>query len=159
MAGGDAVPVRSCWNGIVAMRADPFVSAFTRLRFRAAPDSLARHHVEGSECCLIHADNPLSTSLGVFLNPRVRVAYDRPTYEALHPGGGAAWVSPWGLFWGTWLNRVLGWASPLQGYVAQKWVKATVGRWEAQDTLNYEPGGFCLVDEMQVLVFNGWQHV
>ncbi|OAQ97990.1 hypothetical protein LLEC1_03544 [Akanthomyces lecanii] len=61
----DAVPVTSCWNGIVVMPADPFVSP-TKLRFRGIPDSLALQHLEGSECCLIHADNPLSKTLGAW---------------------------------------------------------------------------------------------
>ncbi|EFY90951.1 polysaccharide export protein (CAP59) [Metarhizium acridum CQMa 102] len=57
-------------NGVV-MPAEPFVSS-TKLRFRGVPDSLANYHLEGSECCLIHADNPLSRTLGVYLNPKVK---------------------------------------------------------------------------------------
>ena len=65
------VPVKSCWNGIVVFQADPFYKS-PPLSFRGIPDSLAVHHLEGSECCLIHADNELSTVKGVWLNPNVR---------------------------------------------------------------------------------------
>src|SRR5438270_8111059 len=50
------VPIKSCWNGIVVFQADPFYRD-PPLSFRGIPDSLAIHHLEGSECCLIHADN------------------------------------------------------------------------------------------------------
>lgn len=55
----------------VAMDASAFYDQ--NLTFRGIPDDLASLHLEGSECCLIHADNPLSHSKGVFLNPNVRV--------------------------------------------------------------------------------------
>jgi hypothetical protein len=31
--------------------------------------------------------------------------------------------------------------------------------WESSRKQNHEPGGFCLINEMQVLVENGWAHV
>ncbi|KAJ4289447.1 hypothetical protein N0V88_006927 [Collariella sp. IMI 366227] len=61
MLRGGPVPVASCWNGIVAMP-PPFVHPSRPLLFRGVPDSLAAKHVEGSECCLVHADNLLSGS-------------------------------------------------------------------------------------------------
>ncbi|KAI8244293.1 hypothetical protein K4K53_003159 [Colletotrichum sp. SAR 10_77] len=95
MAYADAVPVRSCWNGIVAMPAAPFLApeaSGRRLRFRAVADSLAEEkHLEGSECCLIHVDNPLTEHLGVWLNPRVRVGYDGDAYRWANPAEGS-WV-------------------------------------------------------------------
>jgi hypothetical protein len=33
------------------------------LRFRGISDSLAKYHLEASECCLIHFDNPLTRKL------------------------------------------------------------------------------------------------
>ncbi|POR36522.1 Uncharacterized protein TPAR_03228 [Tolypocladium paradoxum] len=151
----DAVPVTSCWNGIVVMPAEPFVSS-TQLRFRGIPDSLALHHLEGSECCLIHADNPLSQTLGVYVNPRVRVGYNLPAYEATHPAGGGAWVSPRDIFWGLWVNRIKRWTVfTFEGIV----VRRRVARWERERAGNHEPGVFCLINEMQVLVDNGWAHV
>ncbi|RCI15556.1 hypothetical protein L249_3495 [Ophiocordyceps polyrhachis-furcata BCC 54312] len=152
----DAVPVTSCWNGIgmaLAMPTEPFVSS-TRLRFRGIPDSLAAYHLEGSECCLIHADNPLSKSLGVYVNPRVRVGYNLAAYEATHRG--AAWVSAWGVFRGLWSNRLRRWTEfRLKDVLVNRRVK----RWEAETAGNHELGRFCLVNEMQVLADNGWAHV
>lgn len=50
----------------------------------AIPDSLAQyHHLEASECCTIHYDNPLTSSLGVWINPAVRVAYSAMAYNAV----------------------------------------------------------------------------
>ncbi|KAM0446666.1 hypothetical protein ACHAO4_009338 [Trichoderma viride] len=150
----DAVPVKSCWNGIVVMPAEPFISS-TKLRFRAVSDSLAAHHLEGSECCLIHADNPLSKTKGVYLNPRVRVGYNYPAYAATHPAT-KAWVSPWDIFAGRWVNRFRRWTT----WTFDSWVvRWRVGRWEREKKGNREPGEFCLINEMQVLVHNGWAHV
>ncbi|KAK2589812.1 hypothetical protein QQS21_012515 [Conoideocrella luteorostrata] len=149
----DAVPVTSCWNGIVVMPAEPFVSS-TKLRFRGVPDSLATYHLEGSECCLIHADNPLSKTLGVYLNPRVRVGYNSAAYEATHPTG--SWVSTWEIFTGIWRNRLKRWTSvKFEGVV----VRSRIGRWEKENEGQHEPGVFCLINEMQVLAHNGWAHV
>lgn len=135
------------------MPADPFVSS-TKLRFRGIPDSLAMHHLEGSECCLIHADNPLSKTLGVYLNPRVRVGYNYPAYEKTHPS--SSWVSAWGIFRGLWTNRIRRWTVfTFEGWV----VRSRVRRWEKENIHNSEPGTFCLINEMQVLVDNGWAHV
>ncbi|GAB0136631.1 hypothetical protein EsDP_00004926 [Epichloe bromicola] len=150
----DAVPVTSCWNGIVVMPAEPFVSSTTSLRFRGVPDSLAEYHLEGSECCLIHADNPLSRTKGVYLNPRVRVGYNPAAYEATHPAG--SWVSAWEIFTGIWRNRLKRWTSvKLEGVVVQSRMK----RWKRNKKGNQEPGVFCLINEMQVLAHNGWAHV
>jgi len=58
---------------MVAFDAAPFLPP-SNLRFRGVSDSLAEWHVEGSECCLIHYDNP-APDKGVWLNPNARVAY------------------------------------------------------------------------------------
>ncbi|KAH7493576.1 hypothetical protein FOMA001_g1010 [Fusarium oxysporum f. sp. matthiolae] len=148
----DAVPVASCWNGIVAMPVEPFTSS-SKLRFRGIPDSLAEHHLEGCECCLIHADNPLSKTRGVYLNPHVRVGYNLRAYQALHPEQGA-WVSTWQIFSGLWTNRIMRWvSSPFEAWV----VRRRVAEWEKLG--GREPGEFCLINEMQVLVERGWAHV
>ncbi|KAK1969923.1 hypothetical protein LY78DRAFT_722861 [Colletotrichum sublineola] len=159
----DAVPVRSCWNGIVAMPAAPFLvsraSGRRRLEFRAVPDSLAEgKHLEASECCLIHADNPLSESLGVFLNPRVRVGYSPAAYEATHPrDSGDSWLSLWRIVVGTWESRV---RRLLTSDQVKKWVvRKRVAEWEAEENGRQEKGVHCLINEGQVLVYNGWAHV
>lgn len=135
------------------MPAEPFVSS-TQLRFRGVPDSLALHHLEGSECCLIHADNPLSRSMGVFLNPRVRVGYNIAAYQATHPDG--TWVSTWQVFTGLWTNRIKRWTVwTLEGWM----VRTRIEKWEREKAGNKELGEFCLINEMQVLAENGWAHV
>jgi hypothetical protein len=110
MKANQPVPVQSCWNGVgkrrldsppceintvfsfvdlhlttvpVAFDASPFYNP-DPLRFRGIPDSLALHHLEGSECCLIHADNPQSASKGLWLNPNVRIGYDANAYSTIH---------------------------------------------------------------------------
>ncbi|KAJ5579521.1 uncharacterized protein N7459_005506 [Penicillium hispanicum] len=90
LRGKDAVRVRSCWGGMVAFDARYFQtqprSLTTPVRFRAGPDLFW----EASECCLIHADiqDPQNkvdeiTDTGVYMNPYVRVAYDRRTLSWL----------------------------------------------------------------------------
>lgn len=137
------------------MPAKPFV-AETPLTFRALPDSLAALHLEASECCLIHADNPLSQQLGVYLNPRVRVGYNPRAYEAVNPRSGP-WVSPWQIFKGLWGSRILKWVYRTE---TRDWiVNRRLEKWLAESPGRSEPGDFCIINEMQVLVENGWAHV
>ncbi|KAG0639900.1 cryptococcal mannosyltransferase 1-domain-containing protein [Tuber brumale] len=141
------VPVRSCWNGMVAFDAAPFLLP-SNLRFRGVPDSLAKWHVEGSECCLIHYDNPVSGK-GVWLNPNVRVAYRVKGWELIRRGVG--WPGRWEKVWGGVVGIVtavlrLPWGD---GKVAGR-----IREWGGS-----EPGADCLIDEMQVLVHNGWKHL
>lgn len=142
------------------MPAEPFVSASNPLQFRAIDDSLARHHLEGSECCLIHVDNPLSRDLGVYVNPRVRVGYDSAAYEGAHPSAGGAWVSTWSVFWGLWANRVAEWTVWLyEDSLVKRKVRRRLEAWEKEGEAHHEPADICLINEMQVLVWNGWAHV
>lgn len=138
----------------VAFDAKPFYG-IDRIYFRGISDSLAKHHIEASECCLIHIDNPLSTTKGVWLNPDVRVGYSSPAYEAVNSGniypGLAASVR------GVWKNRLWRWIVPAG--IQNGIVKQTVKRWMKENGQNYEHGEECLVNEMQVLIANGWAHV
>jgi hypothetical protein len=140
---------------MVAMPAQPFSSS-PPLHFRGVPDSLALHHVEGSECCLIHADNPLSYQKSIFLNPNVRVGYNPAAYAAVNPETGVL-LSSWRILLSLWENRLRRWfTSPW----LKEWIVARrVRKWEAKEKGNREPGVFCLINEMQVLVENGWAHV
>lgn len=140
------------------MDAAPFYDAVSPLRFRGIADSLATAHLEGSECCLIHADNPLSAKKGVWLNPNVRVGYDGRAYEAVHPQQ-YAWLSTSQVLWGLWENRLRRWFTT---DAVKTWiVRRRLRRWERQDPneQRVENGVFCLINEMQVLVANGWAHV
>ncbi|KAH7144270.1 cryptococcal mannosyltransferase 1-domain-containing protein [Dactylonectria estremocensis] len=53
------VSVTSCWNSMVFIPAESFVGE-QAIVFRGLDDTLAAQHLEGSECCLIHTDNPVS---------------------------------------------------------------------------------------------------
>ncbi|KAL3471620.1 cryptococcal mannosyltransferase 1-domain-containing protein [Aspergillus californicus] len=99
LAGSDSVPVRSCWGGMVSFDARYFQNGSSLVpaaagglpaRFRALTDP--DYSWDASECCLIHADiqrprndDGSSTELeaGVYMNPFVRVAYDRTTLSWL----------------------------------------------------------------------------
>ncbi|KAI5300196.1 hypothetical protein KEM55_008890 [Ascosphaera atra] len=173
IARGEPVPVQSCWNGIAIFDAAPFQGrlhavatstssskdvkkvttgdAIAPLRFRAIPDSLAAYHVEGSECCLIHYDNPLTQSKGVWVNPAVRVGYEPIAYDSVRSYPSTS-------------ESLFGWVrSMLAAAMKLPWrnpkINRRVAQWEAEKEGNYEPGVPCLTYEMQVLVYNGWAHV
>ena len=136
------------------MPAESFTSS-TPLRFRGIPDSLAISHLEGSECCLIHADNPLSAQKGVYLNPNVRLGYDGSSFDTVRPI--QYWLSFWQIARALWENRLRRWTtSPI---FKESVVHKRVQKWKNLNKQNHEPGEFCLIDEMQVLVAAGWKHV
>lgn len=158
MMRGEPVPVQSCWNGVVAFDAAPFQQP-DPLQFRGISDSLAEFHLEASECCLIHADNPLSATKGVWRNPSVRVGYSGEAYDAVHRDEG----------WPSRRDRLVGlWTVRLGANVAfwRRWwedgtVLARMRQWQAQQqrAVTEETGVHCIVNEMQVLAGNGWMHV
>lgn len=154
MRKGEPVPVQSCWNGIVAFDADPF-TGIDALSFRGIEDSLATYHLEGSECCLVHADNPLTASKGLWTNPNVRVGYSAQAYENVHSSD--PWPSMAGAWVGSWRNRLMRWLSG--EYFKRRTVDARLKEWGAAQESRFEPGRQCLINEMQVLVENGWAHV
>jgi hypothetical protein len=64
------------------MLAEPF--PLGELRFRGISDTLAASDLEGSEYCLMHADNALS-GRRMYVNPQVRAGYSGEAYNAVHP--------------------------------------------------------------------------
>jgi len=163
-ASGDVL-VKSCWNGMVAFDAAPFYPTSTSpgLKFRGLPDSLAQSHLEASECCLIHMDNKLSAEKGVYLNPNVRVTYNADAYKAVHPENGQ-WPTQWQKVTGVWKNRCLRWLQWPGRYLERRLVQGRIDSWIRKPSgkgghRNSEVGGICSVDEMQVLVSNGWKHL
>jgi len=152
---GEPTPVTSCWNGMVAMNAEPFYDS-SRLAFRGIPDSLAKSHVEGSECCLIHTDNPLSREQGVWLNPKVLVGYNSHAYEVVNRDT-LSWMSSFLIARGLWQNRLLRWLS--SSWFRELTIRRRVDRWMDEYPGSHEVGSLCLIDEMQVLIANGWAHV
>lgn len=95
-------------SNAVAMPSRPFVSS-PSLQFRSISDSLAAPHLEGSECCLIHIDNPLRVEKETYVNPQVRVGYSGEAYDAVHPQG--LLLSPWQVFKALWENRIRRWTT------------------------------------------------
>jgi hypothetical protein len=136
------------------MPAAPF-TASTPLQFRGIADSLAKSHLEGSECCLIHADNPLSKQKGVYLNPLVRVGYSGPAYVAVNPV--VNWLTPRRILQGLWENRLRRWTS--LAWIKERIVRSRISRWVALSGKNREPGSYCVINEMQILHPYGWYHV
>jgi len=177
-------PSPSAYRKISIARQSPKILANQPLKFRGVPDSLAKKHLEGSECCLIHADNPLSEEKGVWVNPNVRVAYNATTYSAINHGvevkadvgdfvdgvkggDGRPWPGKRERFWGTWANRVQRWTGWAKVWSEGRVVRARVRKWEKEGKglegkerkERKEDGVDCLVNEMQVMFDNGWQHV
>ncbi|KAF6825993.1 polysaccharide export protein [Colletotrichum plurivorum] len=156
------VEVRSCWNGIVAFDAAPFYDNGDRppLRFRAVDDSLAALHLEGSECCLVHADNQLSRKKGVWLNPNVRVGYNEPVFEQVRMD---VFPTPKVAFVGVWANRYLRVRNSIQLTLERWMIERRVRRWVDETPANgpprSEPGEMCLINEMQIMWMNGWKHI
>ncbi|KAE9369675.1 glycosyltransferase family 69 protein [Stipitochalara longipes BDJ] len=156
-------PVKSCWNGLVILDAAPFY-ANPPLEFRGIDDKLAEKHVEGSECCLIHADikrmargeDPRKYK-GVWINPNVRVGYNVDSFKGVNMAGG--WPTRYGKIDGVWANR-WHWATGWYWRWRERWiVEGAVRTWEREGKERKEEGAYCLEDSMQVLVENGWVHI
>lgn len=138
------------------MSAEPFYNKLRPLRFRAISDFLAQSHLEASECCLVHVDNPLSSAYGVWLNPNVRVGYNESAYRAVHDESGG--LSSYAILTGLWKNRLLRWATHMwtKSPVAERTLRASTA---GNPDFDSEPGKICLAYEMQVLDARGWLHV
>ncbi|KFY60426.1 hypothetical protein V497_03659 [Pseudogymnoascus sp. VKM F-4516 (FW-969)] len=156
------VPVKSCWNGIVVFQAEPFYGD-RALSFRGIPDSLSLHHLEGSECCLIHADNRLTPTHGVWLNPNVRVSYNPESDKVVRAETGL-WPTKKEKFVGIWMNRWARLMGVIPRYIQQYRVDRRIKRWGHETREEAQPEipkrwSHCLINEMQVLVHNGWKHL
>lgn len=138
----------------VAMPAEPFVAPY-QLRFRGIPDSLAEFHLEASECCLIHIDNPFRNQKKTYVNPQVLVGYSGEAYDAVHPQ--TLLLSSWRIFKALWENRIRRWVT--SPYFKEWRVRRRVREWSAMSKEHEEHGQICLINEMQVLAENGWAHV
>jgi hypothetical protein len=158
---------------MIAFDSKPFY-ANPPLSFRGTSDDLAKERVEGSECCLVHADNwRLREEKGVWINPNVRVSYNLTTYENVNPGAGREGVSrlegrqKWPgkreAVTGVWSNRGMRWFGWVAAWGEAKVVRRRVEKWVKKGKVlgeeREEKGQECLVNEMQVLYQNGWMHV
>ncbi|PVI03339.1 glycosyltransferase family 69 protein [Periconia macrospinosa] len=137
------VPVTSCWNGMVAMPAAPFLAP-NFLSFRGISDSLGAYHLEASECCLIHADN-------------YWVGYNGSAFDDIHANNGG--MSMGEMFKGVWVNRFLRWVLAARTLGEERTVWKRVQEWRRTHQGEWEPGSFCMVNEMQVIHAAGWRHV
>jgi hypothetical protein len=160
MLRGMPSPVRSCWNGMVVMDAAPFYGG---LRYRGIEDSLAEKHLEGSECCLIWADMEANgdTESGIWVNPAVRVGYIKKAYDYTHFGIHEDFISAAVYVKGVWRNRIANWfgAGMKQAQVVKKRVAQWKKEGKKQGKERIEVGEMCLVDQMHVLIWNGWKHL
>ena len=125
------------------------------LASRGIPDKLAIRHLEGSECCLAHTDNPLSRSKGVWLNPLVRVGYSGSAYDVANPTGW--WLSTWKITKWSWQNRFSRWFTSV--WFKEQVVRWRVSSWRKKPLKSDEKGVYCLIIEMQVLVSTWWKHL
>src|SRR5271170_4688067 len=139
---GLPIPVKSCLNGMVFMDAAPFYEASNPLRFRGIADSLAISHLEGSECCLIHADNFLTQDRGVWVNPVVRVGYNPEAYAAVHRE--SSWLTTSETVRGLWENRLQRWFTT--SWFTDWIVHKRLATWLRQSEDNSEPGTYCLIN-------------
>ncbi|RMD40777.1 hypothetical protein DV735_g4379, partial [Chaetothyriales sp. CBS 134920] len=167
---GDSAPVQSCWNGMVLMDASPFYPSVgvdgrqvDGLRFRAISDSLAAKHLEASECCLINADLAAmgAAEHGIYINPAVRVAYTDKAYNLTHTGADATgFITASNYLLATWLFRLAGWVESSASRALDEKVHSRVAKWQHDNTLEHrnETGEMCLIDEMHLLIWNGWKH-
>ena len=137
------------------MDANPFYNKTSPLRFRGIQDSLAISHLEASECCLVHADNYLTNLKGVWVNPKVRVGYSGYAYNAVHRSG--SWLTMSEMIRGIWDNRVRRWTTT--SWFARRLVRSRLRIWMKSEEHSVERGVHCLINEMQVLISNGWAHV
>ncbi|KAI1470122.1 glycosyltransferase family 69 protein [Daldinia caldariorum] len=153
------IPVASCWNGIVVFDPAPFY-ANPPLQFRGIDDSLADFHLEGSECCLIHADNYLTDKKGVWLNPNVRVGYDEKAYYQIRTN---RFPNPFWTVVGAWVNRLNACHAAIQSRLETRVVQTRLKQWKLETPnggpQRDEPGEACLINEMQIMWSNGWMHL
>jgi hypothetical protein len=178
MLRGTATKVSACWNGMLLMDAAPFYGprpdslpspmddTELGLPFRGIPDSLASKHLEGSECCLIHTDlatvNP--SHAGVYVNPSVRVGYTMEAYNETHFGPEQdIFLSGTQYVLANWLHRLNRFRTPSMAKQLEP-VAKKVRSWLddprtlARREMELGKGEMCLIDEMHLLIWNGWKH-
>ncbi len=114
----------------------------------------------------------------------MRVAYNASTYSAVNGGveirseiadlvdgvngefgDGRPWPGRWEVVKGVWRNRYVRWVGWVRLWSEARVVKTRLQRWVEKGKNMMPPeerreiGVECLVNEMQILFENGWQHV
>lgn len=145
----EPIPLDSCWGGLTVLDSAPFYGE-SPLEFRALDDRLAGSHIEASETCLLHADNPVSPKR-VWMNPLVRVASSVRNYSTLK----AAFPSWSTAVTGSWVNRLSRVTSQFSLGSAQGDIRSRVQEWSHKvpkgNPERYEPGVSCLRDDVQIV--------
>jgi hypothetical protein len=83
MRHGEPIRVFSCWNGVVVMRAEPFLTQNVTFR------SSAPHEIYHSECTWLCYDFWRTGFTRILINPKIRVAYHRRFYMVQN------YINPW----------------------------------------------------------------
>lgn len=171
--------VTSCWNGMLAVDAAPYYDVRVKkadgsstptpgLRFRGLPDSLAVMGLEASECCLIHADliARKQAQKGIFINPAARSGYERAAWDLTHLPPDDNFVSLYQYISGVYYMRLARWkidgVSSSAGQNMRRIYEKIAG-WadtgKALGETREEVGDYCAIEEMHILIWNGWKHV
>lgn len=171
--------VTSCWNGMLAMDAAPFydvpgkradglTTLTSGLRFRGLPDSLAVTGLEASECCLIHADLIArdQAKKGIFINPAARSGYERAAWNLTHRPPDDNFVSSDQYVAGIYRMRLARWKTDgISSSAGQRMgrIYDKIARWREEGHVlgekREEVGDYCAIEEMHILIWNGWKHV
>jgi len=79
---GEPFPVNACWNGIAVLNAKPFLVNNVKFRWEDNFDG----HLEcaQSECYYVHKDFRDAGYGKIYINPQVRVAYEKRWYDFHH---------------------------------------------------------------------------
>lgn len=129
----------------------PFQFIPNPVLFRPIPDSLAAYYVEASECCLIHYDNPVSATAGVWINPTGCVGYPWPAYAAVTVN---EWPTVYEFQWGPWKNR---WLWRIRDPFPSLKASWRIWRWRRRYPDVHEPGFACMQDLVMVITTDGWR--
>lgn len=110
----------------------------------------------------------------------MRVSYNASTYSKVNGGvevrsdimdlvsgvsggDGRSWPGKWEMVRGMWGNRLVRWTGWVKVWSERKMVEGRVRQWvkagKEKGVERDERGVECMVNEMQVLFENGWQHV
>lgn len=88
------------------------------------------------------------------MNPKVRVGYSQQAYATVHRPNG--WLTSSDMLRGIWENRFRRWTTTT--WLKRRLIGSRLRRWSRKGH-STEPGIHCLINEMQVLIPNGWAHV
>ena len=91
------------------------------------------------------------------------MGYNAKAYGKVNPRNGV-WPGKVRKLWGVWGNRVVRWMGGWGRHGEKRLVEKRLEEWRTEERQpgeeeHVEVGQQCIVNEMQVLVGNGWEHV